>query len=783
MPPTQADPKHTNRLAGETSPYLLQHAHNPVDWYPWGEEAFEAARTRGVPIFLSIGYSTCYWCHVMERESFENEAIAKLMNDNFVCIKVDREERPDVDEIYMAATVMMTGRGGWPMSCFLEPEQLRPFWCGTYFPPEPRPNLGNIPSFPQVLEGISGAWQNQQPSIVEHAEQIAGAVREQLAQRRESVPVGPAQVERAVSTLLSTFDRAQGGFGSAPKFPQPVFLELLLAARTNADDATRMAIDEAVRTTLDRMAVGGMYDQIGGGFHRYSVDATWTVPHFEKMLYDQGQLASLYARAGETYDDDFYTRIARETCEYVVREMSSDQGGLLSAQDAEVDHREGLNYLWTPDQMRAVLAEDDAEFAIAAFGLDGGPNFQDPHHPEDPPRNVLRLSDRPERIAERFGVSPAAFHERLQTVSLVLYEARAKRKQPHTDDKILSGWNGLMIAGLANTGRVAQDPSLIEAANRAAAFVLGPLSNDEGELMRSWREGQSKTLGFLEDSAFVIRGLLALHEATGNSQHLDEAIRLLKQAGEAFGDAGGGYFDTRAGQADLFVRTRSSHDGAVPSGASVMLNNLITLHMVTSEAAYLDAALASLRSLSPAIHENAIGTSNATRGLLRLLGLDAAQDHPETFALASDQPAQNAVDPSSPPDPAFSPVEVFAETDRVQVGKDHPAEIQLMIRVADGFHILASNPGPGGEDLIPTRVHVVGGTGINVYADYPQGEKYGENGELRVHHDRLELTVAVERAGEWSGRPLIAVTYQACTDTECMMPRTVELDVAIDRID
>ena len=340
-----------------------------------------------------------------------------------------------------------------------------------------------------------------------------------------------------------------------------------------------------------------------------------------------------------------------------------------------------------------------------------------------------------------------------------------------------------MIAGLAETGRVLQDQALIQAGERAATFVLGPLSNENADLMRSWREGQSKTLGFFEDSAFVIRGLLALHEATGDSSHLEHAVSLLKGAGEAFGDPAGGYFDTRAGQTDLFVRTRTTHDGAVPSGASVMLNNLITLHEITQEQAYLDAALASLRALSPTIHENAIGTSNATRGLLRLLENEIARTDSETFALAPAIPEQGAVDPGFPPDPGFSPVEVFSETDRIQIGKDQPGELQLMIRIAAGFHILAGDAGPGGQDLIPTRVHVVGGTGINVYADYPQGEVYGLDGELRVHHDRLELTVAIERAGEWTGRPLIAVTYQACTDTECMMPQTVELEVAIDRID
>src|ERR1043165_6403662 len=333
---------HTNRLAKETSPYLLQHAHNPVDWFPWGIEAFAEARKRGVPIFLSIGYSTCYWCHVMERECFESEEIAAQMNRGFLCIKVDREERPDLDDIYMAATQMTTGRGGWPMSVFLEPEKLRPFYCGTYFPPEPR---GGMRSFPQILEAISGAWKNERDEVAQQSETLANAVREHLGTVESTVPVGLGHVSKAAQTLLRMLDRVHGGFGSAPKFPQPVFLEFLLDIReVAADEATRDATDQALRLTLDRMACGGMNDQIGGGFHRYSVDEKWLVPHFEKMLYDNAQLAAVYARAGTIYNDDFYRRTARRTIEYILKEMTQPSGAFSSAQDAEVDGREGGNY-------------------------------------------------------------------------------------------------------------------------------------------------------------------------------------------------------------------------------------------------------------------------------------------------------------------------------------------------------------------------------------------------------------------------------------------------------
>ena len=360
---TTTQPTHTNALANETSPYLLQHAHNPVNWYPWSDEAFAEAQRRNVPVFLSIGYSTCYWCHVMERESFESEAIAKIMNEHFVCIKVDREERPDIDDIYMAATTIFSGSGGWPMSVFLVPKFRKPFYAGTYFPAEP---AYGRPSFPQLLEGLSDAWKNQNDKVIEQADSIAAAVIEQVASANQSpVPVGQPQLTNATSSLLQRFDQTNGGFGGSPKFPQPVYLDYLLDFRQHTDEGTRKAIDKAAKKTLDAMAIGGLNDQIGGGFHRYSVDAFWTVPHFEKMLYDNAQLARLYARASVIYNDKFYARIAQRTLDYCLHEMTdqSEPGstGFYSAQDAEVDGKEGLNYLWTKDQINTALGEDTNE--------------------------------------------------------------------------------------------------------------------------------------------------------------------------------------------------------------------------------------------------------------------------------------------------------------------------------------------------------------------------------------------------------------------------------------
>lgn len=418
---------HQNRLARETSPYLLQHAANPVDWFAWGPEAFEAARERGVPIFLSIGYATCYWCHVMERESFEDEGIGALMSELFVCVKVDREERPDVDDIYMAAVQAMTGRGGWPMSVFLTPPGARgkedaglePFWGGTYLPPEPRWGMA---SFEQTLRAIRRAWDEQRGEVLEQAARLSEHVRDALGAERASAAIGERDCEKATRGLLSIYDRVHGGFGAAPKFPQPVFCEFLLdRLEASADEDETRAIEVSVRHTLERMALGGMYDQLGGGFHRYSVDEKWLVPHFEKMLYDNAQLLSLYARAQARWKSELFARVVKETAEYVLAEMTGNEGLFWSAQDAEVDGKEGLNYLWTAEEIEEAIGDSElAAYAKRVYGVDRGPNFRDPHHPGEPARNVLFHVEQVDKsggkiFAEGGGIAGACAHDPCET--------------------------------------------------------------------------------------------------------------------------------------------------------------------------------------------------------------------------------------------------------------------------------------------------------------------------------------------------------------------------------
>jgi uncharacterized protein YyaL (SSP411 family) len=810
-----------NRLAHEASPYLLQHARNPVDWYAWGDEAFAAARARNVPIFLSIGYSTCYWCHVMERESFENDAIAAQMNEHFVCVKVDREERPDVDDLYMAATIVMTGRGGWPMSVFLDPVSLRPFYCGTYFPAEPR--HAGIPTFPKLLEAMSGVWKQQREAAIEQAGKVADAVREQTASRAGGVELGQEPVAHAVSGLLRTFDRVHGGFGRAPKFPQPVFLDLLLDVRARAaDDSTADAIDECLRRTLDAMALGGVRDQIGGGFHRYSVDEKWLVPHFEKMLYDNAQLASVYARASGQYGDAFYADIAQSTCDYVLREMTHEQGGFFSAQDAEVDGREGLNYLWTaadisgalcPPEVDAIpalaaVARNAVDLASRVFGVAEGPNFQDPHHPEEPRRSVLFLQRRPEKLAADFQLSPADFSERLSRIAAAMYEARSRRTQPHMDDKVLAAWNGLMIGALATCAGALGAPRYLAAAEKAADFVLAELVKD-GRLHRSWRDGRLGPPGVLEDSACMIHGLLALArqlEGPARERRITQARELLSSARAAFFDAAtGAMYDTREHAPNLFVRARSTHDGALPSAASVMVNALIDLAELTGDPGFAGQALASLDTYSGEIAENPVGACNSVRALLRLLiasesgQLAPASDHaqgapasplrPLRAADVRDQAAeeiraQRAARERATTRHGTEVVEIFAGIDRIRVAPAEPAELQLVVRIAEGWHVTAADPGASdaAKRMIPFRVAIINGSGVAAYADYPDGQPQGVSsiGTINAYRGTIELRVALERTGEWKGTPILCVMYQACSDHECLAPTTVELDIAID---
>ncbi|MDV6375353.1 thioredoxin domain-containing protein [Deinococcus arenicola] len=547
-----------NRLANQSSPYLRQHADNPVDWQPWGEAAFAEARQRGVPLLLSVGYSTCHWCHVMAHESFEDEATAAYMNAHFVNVKVDREERPDVDAVYMAATQAMTGQGGWPMTVFLTPD-AEPFYAGTYFPP--RDSQG-MPSFMRVMASVANAWSGDREKIVANAEALSAHVRE-ASQPRPVEGELPADfletgLERGVNNLRRAYDGVRGGFGGAPKFPAPTTLDFLL---TRAGGRS-MALD-----TLRQMAHGGLYDQLGGGFHRYSVDAGWRVPHFEKMLYDNAQLVRSLLHAYQVSGDAEFARLARETLAYLEREMLHEDGGFFSAQDADTGGVEGLTFTWTPGEIRAVLGDgEDAALATEHLGITDEGNFMDPHRPEHGRRSVPFVATPLADLAALHGDSEERVGMHLQGLKNRLHASRQTREQPGTDDKILTSWNGLALAAFADAARILQDDHYLEVARRNAEFIRTRLRLPDGTLRHTWGGGQARVEGLLEDHALYGLGLVALFQAGGDLAHLDWARELWDTVRCDFWNEEAGVFMSSGGQAEtLLTRQAPGFDSAVLS--------------------------------------------------------------------------------------------------------------------------------------------------------------------------------------------------------------------------
>jgi uncharacterized protein YyaL (SSP411 family) len=578
-----------NRLQHETSPYLLQHAANPVDWYPWGAEAFEQAQREDKPILLSVGYSACHWCHVMAHESFEHEATARLMNQLYVNIKVDREERPDVDDIYMQAVQAMTGHGGWPMTVFLLPDG-RPFYGGTYFPPTPRPGM---PAFREVLAAVAEAYQQRRADVEQAADSLTGSLQ------RDLLNLGSGSVGHLDAGLLDTayaqmarrFDPDYGGFGGAPKFPQPMNLDFLL--RTHARSGTESARDMAL-FTLAQMARGGMYDQVGGGFHRYSVDARWLVPHFEKMLYDNAQLSRVYLHAWQLTGEPFYRHIAEEIYDYILREMADAEGGFYSATDADSEGEEGRFFVWDQAELEALLGAD-AEIALEYWGVTAGGNFEG--------HNILYVPLADSAVAARLGLTADALRAKLAAIKDTLYAARAQRVAPGLDDKIVTAWNGLMLASLAEAARVLGREDYRAAAVRAGEFVLRALVAPDGGLFRTWKRGQAKIAAYLEDYAAVVDALLELYQTTFEPRWFEAARRLADYALDHFAAADGGFYDTADHHETLIVRPRNPQDNATPSGGALLTRQLVRLAAYTGDARYDTAAQTALAGLTEAFRQ------------------------------------------------------------------------------------------------------------------------------------------------------------------------------------
>ncbi len=585
-----------NRLAGETSPYLLQHADNPVEWFPWGDEAFEHAKCKDKPIFLSIGYSACHWCHVMAHESFEDTETAALMNEHYINIKVDREERPDVDAIYMNAVQVLTGGGGWPMSVWLLPDG-RPFYGGTYFPDRPRHGM---PSFRQVLKRMADLYRDERDRIEDQATRLTGAISGRiLLESEHNEPATTRVLEVAYQHIASRYDARWGGFGTQPKFPPSMTLELLLRMhhRWGWQQALNM-----VTHTLDRMMYGGMYDQLGGGFHRYSVDAMWLIPHFEKMLYDNALLLRIYLHGFQVTGDERYRRVVEEIAGYVQREMTAPGGAFYSSQDADSEGEEGKFFAWTQDEIREVLGDSvDAGLVLDYWGVQEGPNFED--------KSVLWVPESPGQVAERHGVTPADLAAQVGRARELLFAAREQRVKPGRDDKILTAWNGLMINSLAQAGRVLGRDDYTGMAASAAAFILREMRGEDGRLLRSYKDGRARIDGFLEDYAFFVEALVELYQTTFDLQWFEAARELTGSMLERFWDDEAGFFDT-AGDAEMLItRPQEVTDNAMPSGTSGALAALARMALLAGEGDWLWRVDRVLERLGPAVQQYATAFS------------------------------------------------------------------------------------------------------------------------------------------------------------------------------
>ncbi len=730
--------KWTNRLIHETSPYLLLHAHNPVEWHPWDDEAIALAKEENKIIFLSVGYSTCYWCHVMERKVFSNPEIAAVMNKNFINIKIDREERPDLDEIYMTATQLLIQRGGWPNSVFLTPD-LKPFYAGTYFPPTDMPNR---PGFPTILDAVHEAWITREAEVIESANQISNTI--EMATSRGFTALNARAIDRSLTTtaldyLQTAYSHAYGGFGNAPKFPSPANLEFLISeyeqkSGLQTPPTENESLLKMVTHTLDMMAYGGMYDQVGGGFHRYSVDAKWRVPHFEKMLYDNAQLAKVYLQAYQLTQAPRYRRVAEEIFSFIFREMTAPEGGFYSALDAETDAEEGKYYVWTADEIQKILSKKDASHFNEIYGVDKVPNFEG--------KNVLYVPEGAE--AEDSVKDLSAARKKLLT-------ARFEREYPLLDTKIIVNWNGLMIDALAYGYQILGEERYLDAAAKAARFILDTLRKPDGELWHTYTAGVIKQDAYLDDYTFLVRGLLRLHQATGEKQWLDSAQTLTDKMIQLFWDnKNGGFYYTKADAKHLIVRTKKPFDSAIPSGNAVAVKNLLALG-----ADYREYAEKTLRSF----------TESMAQSPSSFMSMHFALNH---YLMSAEEQASS--EPS-----------IVTATATVKGKADDVFNVELQLKIAAGWHI---NANPTGQDyLIPTTVAVDANAPVEMIdITYPKGRstRFAFSDEpLNIYEKSVTIPLQLKQKPDVQRQQkasiILKLTYQPCNDTECLFPATLDI--------
>lgn len=715
-------PKYTNRLIDENSPYLLQHAHNPVDWHPWGDEAFEKAAREDKPVFLSIGYSTCHWCHVMEHESFDDEEVADYLNEHFVAIKLDREQRPDLDEIYMTGVQLLTGQGGWPMSNFLTTGG-KPFFAGTYYPKA---------HFMSVLERIADVWKTRREDVEKQASEITAAIEQYTAARAESAELDGSLVGAAASELLTRFDEGNGGLGGAPKFPNESMMLVLLEDWTRNDNERSL---RASTLTLDRMYQGGIYDQVGGGFHRYTVDQAWQVPHFEKMLYNQAQLVRVYLKGWQAAGVEAWCRVVEETVEYVLRDMTGAGGMFFSATDADSEGEEGRFFTWTPDEIDSELEASDAQLVKDLYGVMPQGNFEG--------RNIFHLADSLENYAAQKNYEEREFFERLGRIREQLYRARETRIHPARDEKIITAWNGMMITSLALAGFELDKPEFIEAAVTAADRVWESAFSNGAGLRRIVLEGQASIPGNLEDYANLAEAFMTLYAIEGTSRWLSRGRRLVEDMLTLFYDAeSGGFFASRdTGDGPLITKPRSPMDGATASGNSVALSAMILL-----------SRLGDFPDVERRIHETLAGFS----GLLK-----ASPSSFSYMVLAAESFLQGQVSGLQ-----------FAARGHVRAHlRTFGNQFRLEISMDDDWHISAADPGDAA--LSGTRIEGREGTTIDEIG-WPPGE-IRTPGSLSEPVSLYQGRVRIEgRVAAGVTRPVIALHLQACSDEVCLAPEVLE---------
>jgi uncharacterized protein YyaL (SSP411 family) len=799
-------PGRANRLAKESSPYLLLHAHNPVDWYPWGPEAFAKAAKENKLIFLSIGYSSCHWCHVMERLVFSDEEIAKYMNEHFVCIKVDREERPDIDDVYMTALSVyfrLSGsdqNGGWPLSMFITPDG-KPIAGGTYFPPA---DVGGRMGFPSVMRRISELWRDDQEALKNNAEILTTNVRRVMSSKvvLSDTPLTVDLANSVVTTVAQSHDSKFGGFdfhpsrANAPKFPVPSKLSLLLyKARRDRDQETQ----RKVLFTLDAMAAGGIRDHLAGGFHRYSTDREWKVPHFEKMLYDNAQLADVYVEAFQQTKHPQYRLIAEEICDFVLRDMTDERGGFFAALDADSEEVEGKSYVWSEAEISKLLNPADAEAFKWAYGLRERNTFEAGF--------VLHQPQPLSEVAKTLKIAPDELERRMAHARQVLLQARNRRPQPLLDDKILAGWNGLMIRALANVGANLNRPDYVAAAEKGAMFVASELRDRDGRLHRSFRGSVSPIKAYLDDYAYLVEGMIALHLATRDQKWLNAASKLTDDQIELFWDEQhSGFFFTAHDQEELLARSKDRYDSVVPSGNSVAVRNLIRLAELTGNTAYRDKAEAILKSVAGSMQESPGGFANMALGLFEFLDrprFGASNSHPDphVVTVGADEvmdvaanvqrpsgsrvrPADDSTTKKSDKSPTekksleILTAEAHLNVDRLPAGAS--CRIALVLNIKEGWHI-NQNP-PANDFQMPTVFTMktkLGSKLLNV--KYPKGHKFdfpGFDEPLMVYEGQIVLFGTIEVPQEAAGQHEeleLNVKYQACSSDRCEPPRTLKL--------